>query len=319
MRVFRWLAALAVVFTYTMHAAHAAWPDKPIRLVVGSAAGSGPDIISRVTADRLYGVWGQRIVVDPRPGVSGLLSADIVTRSAPDGYTWMMMTSQLFIATAVFSNHKINLARDFSSISLIGTVPYVVVVNPSLARTIPELIEAGKKAPGALRYGSGGAGSAEHLTGFMLGHMAGVNFLHVPYKGIPQAVADTVAREVHYSTPVLPVAMPFVQSGRLRALGVTTRKRAALMPDVPTVADTLPGFENFGWYSLVAPTGTPPEILAKVSAEVVKAVKEPQFGEQLKSLGIELVGLPQPEFDNFRRTETRRMGDIIKAAGVNLN
>jgi tripartite-type tricarboxylate transporter receptor subunit TctC len=153
----------------------------------------------------------------------------------------------------------------------------------------------------------------------MLGHMAGVNFLHVPYKGIPQAVADTVAREVHYSTPVLPVAMPFVQSGRLRALGVTTRKRAALMPDVPTVADTLPGFENFGWYSLVAPTGTPPEILAKVSAEVVKAVKEPQFGEQLKSLGIELVGLPQPEFDNFRRTETRRMGDIIKAAGVNLN
>ncbi len=300
-------------------AAQSAWPDKPIRLVVGSAAGSGPDIISRVMADRLYGAWGQRVVVDPRPGVSGLLSADIVTRSAADGYTWMMMTSQLFIATAVYSNHKINLARDFASISQIGTVPYVLVVNPSVARTLPELIEAGKKAPGTLRYGSAGAGGAEHLTAFLFGQMGGANFLHVPYKGIPQAVADTVAREVHFSMPVLPVAMAFVQSGRLRALGVTTRRRAALMPDVPAIADTLPGFENFGWYSLVAPTGTPPDILAKVSAEAVKAVKEPQFAEQLKSLGIELVGNSRAEFDAFRRNETKRMGDIIKAAGVNLN
>ena len=269
-------------------------------------------------ADRLYGVWSQRIVVDPRPGVSGLMSADIVTRSAADGYTWMMMTSQLFVATAVYSNHKVDLARDFASISLIGTVPYVLVVNPSVARTTSELIEAGKKAPGTLRYGSAGAGGGEHLTAFLFGHMAGVNFLHVPYKGIPQAVADTVAREVHFSTPVLPVALPFVQGGRLRALGVTTRKRAALLPEVPAVADTLPGYENFGWYALVLPTGTPQDILAKVNTEVVKAVKEPQFGEQLKSLGIDLVGSTRAEFDAFRRNETKRMGDIIKASGVDL-
>jgi tripartite-type tricarboxylate transporter receptor subunit TctC len=298
--------------------AQGAFPDKPIRVVIGSAAGSGPDIIARVLAERLYGAWGQRIVVDPRPGVAGLLSADIVARSAADGYTWMMMTSQLSVATTFYTNHKIDLARDFASVSLIGTVPYVLVVHPTVARTIPELIEAGKKAPGTLRYGSAGAGGGEHLTAFLFGHMAGANFLHVPYKGIPQAVADTVAREVHFTTPVLPVAMPFVQSARLRALGVTTRKRAALLPDVPAVADTLPGYENFGWYAVVLPTGTPQDILAKVNAEVVKAVKEPQFAEQLKSLGIDLVGNSRAEFDAFRRSETKRMGEIIKASGVDL-
>ena len=300
------------------HAAQPAWPDKPIRLVVGSAAGSGPDIISRVMADRLHRAWGQRIVVDPRPGVAGLLSAELVLRSVPDGYTWMMMTSQLFIATAVYSNHKVDLARDFVSISLIGTVPMVLVVNPSVARTIPELIEAAKKSPGTLRYGSAGAGGAEHLCGFLLGHLTGAHFLHVPYKGIPQAVADTVAREVHFSNAVLPVALPFVQSGRLRALGVTSARRATLLPEVPAIGEVVPGYELFGWYSLVAPTGTPPAVLTKASAEVVLAVKEPQFGEQLKSLGIDLVGSTRAEFDTFRRNETKRMGEIVKASGVDL-
>lgn len=316
MRTIRLFAFL--VWLLALPAARAAWPDKPIRLVVGSAAGSGPDLVSRVLADRLYGVWGQRIVVDPRPGVAGLLSADIVSRAAADGYTWMMMTSQLFVSTITYSNHKVNLARDFASISLIGTVPYVLVVNPAVAKTTSELIEAAKKAPGTLRYGSAGAGGGEHLTSFLFGHMAGVNFLHVPYKGIPQAVADVVAREVHFANPVLPVALPFVQSGRLRALGVTTRKRAALLPDIPPVADTLPGFENFGWYALVLPMGTPQDVLAKVSAEVVKAVKEPQFSEQLKSLGLDLVGTSRAEFDAFRRNETKRLGDIVKASGVDL-
>src|ERR1700675_1671933 len=170
------VATIALLTTITAQAAQSAWPDKPIRLVLGSAAGSGPDIFARMMADRLYGAWGQRIVVDPRPGVAGILSADIVTRSAADGYTWMMLTSQLLVATLVYSNHKVDLARDFASISLIGTVPYVLVVNPSVARTIPELIEAAKKSPGTLSYGSAGTGGGEHLTSFLFGHMAGANF-----------------------------------------------------------------------------------------------------------------------------------------------
>ncbi len=315
-RSIRSLIIIASPLWFVPSQGQAAYPDKPVRLVVSSAVGSGPDIIARLIADRLYATWGQRIVVDPRPGVAGLLSADLVTRSAPDGYTWMMMTSQLFVATAVYTHHKINLARDFASVSLIGTVPYVLSINPTVAKTVAELVEIGKKSPGTLRYGSAGAGGAEHLTGFLLGHMTGAQFLHVPYKGIPQALADTVAREVHFTHAVLPVAMPFVQSNRLRALGVTTRKRAPLLPDVPTVAETVPGYEAYGWYGLVASTGTPQDILAKVSAEVMKVVKDPAFGEQLKNLGIEIVGSSRTEMDTFRVDQTRRLTDLVKVSGV---
>jgi tripartite-type tricarboxylate transporter receptor subunit TctC len=303
----------------TALAAQPAWPDKPIRLVLGSAAGSGPDIISRLMADRLYGVWGQRVIVDPRPGVAGLLSADIVTRSAPDGYTWMMLTSQLLIATKVYSNHKVNLDRDFASISLIGTVPFVLVVNPQIpVKSVSELIELAKKSSPQLRYGSAGTGGTEHLSAVLFTSMSGTGMLHVPYKGVGQAVADTVAREVHLTFGVVPAVLPMVQAGRVRALGVTTRKRAGLLPDVPTIADTVPGYETFGWYSLVAPTGTPQDVLTKVNAEVVKAVRDPAFGEQIKSLGIDTVGNSRAELDAFRADQTKRTIDLVKVSGVDL-
>jgi tripartite-type tricarboxylate transporter receptor subunit TctC len=296
-----------------------AWPDKPIRLVIGSAAGSGPDIIARVMAERLYGVWNQRVVVDPRPGVAGLLSADIVTRSAADGYTWMMLTSQLLVATNAYTNHKVNLARDFASISLIGSVPFVLVVNPQVpAKTISELIDLAKKSSPNLRYGSAGTGASEHLCGVLFNRMTNTSMLHVPYKGVGQAVADTVAREVHMTYGVLTAVQSMVQSGRVRALGVTTRKRAALLPDVPTIAETVPGYENFGWYSIVAPTGTPQDVLAKVNAEVVKAIKDPTMSDQLKGLGIEVAGTSRAELDAFRADQTKRISELVKAAGVSL-
>lgn len=320
MRHFLPKTAIAVFsMSFAAGAAQAAWPDKPIRLVIGSAAGSGPDIVSRVMAERLYGVWGQRVVVDPRPGVAGILSADIVTRSAADGYTWMMLTSQLLVATNAYTNHKVNLAKDFASISLIGSVPFVLVVNPQVpAKTVGELIDLAKKSSPNLRYGSAGTGASEHLSGVLFNRMTNTSMLHVPYKGVGQAVADTVAREVHMTYGVLPAVMSMVQAGRLRALGVTTRKRAALLPDVPTIAETVPGYENFGWYSIVAPTGTPQDVLAKVNAEMVKAVKEPAFGEQLKGLGIEAIGSSRAELDAFRVDQTKRISELVKAAGVSL-
>ena len=300
-------------------AAQPIWPDKPIRLVIGSAAGSGPDIIARVMADRLYGVWNQRVVVDPRPGVAGLLSADIVTRSAADGYTWMMLTSQLLVATNAYTNHKVNLARDFASISLIGSVPFVLVVNTQVpAKSLAELIDLAKKSSPNLRYGSAGTGASEHLCGVLFNRMTNTSMLHVPYKGVGQAVADTVAREVHMTYGVLPAVISMVQAGRVRALGVTTRKRAALLPDVPAISEAVPGYENFGWYSIVAPTGTPQEVLARVNGEMVKAVKEPAFGEQLKGLGIEIIGSSRAELDAFRADQTKRIAELVKAAGVSL-
>ena len=322
MRKLNGLTVLVVALACAMPSAQAAqssYPERPIRLVIGSAPGSGPDIIARVIAERLYKSWGQRVVVDARPGVAGILSAEVVSRSAPDGYTWMMLTSQLMVATSVYPNLKFNLDKDFASISLIGTVPFVMLVNPQVgAKSIGELIEIAKKKPGALKYGSAGAGASEHLSGFLFTRLTGTNMLHVPYKGIPQAVADTVAGEVQITYPVLPAALAMINAGRLRALGVTTPKRAALLPDVPAIGEVVPGYQMFGWYSLVAPAGMPTPLLEKVSSEVVKAVKEPEFAEQLKGLGIEVAGSTRAELDAFRRDERKRITELVKASGVDL-
>ena len=313
------VAAAAALAVSPSQAAESSFPDKPIRLVIGSAPGSGPDIISRTLADRLYKSWGQRIVVDSRPGVAGIISAELVLRSEADGYTWMMLTSQLMVATEVYPNVKFNLDKDFDSVSLIGTVPFVMVVNPDVpAKSIQDVIALAKKSPGSLRYGSAGAGASEHLSGFMLTQLTGTKMLHVPYKGIAQAIADTISKEVHLSYPVLPAALPHVKSGRVRALGVTSPKRNALLPDVPSISEVVPGYGMLGWYSIVVPKGTPKNITAKVSAEVQKAVHEPAFGKRLQLLGVDTVGSTQAEFDQFRREQRRIISELVKASNVDL-
>jgi tripartite-type tricarboxylate transporter receptor subunit TctC len=312
------IAALTMLAVPTVQA-QGTFPDRPIRLIIGSAPGSGPDIIARAMADRLFKSWGQRIVVDSRPGAAGTISAEIALRSAADGYTWMILTSQLLIASEVFANLKFNLQRDFASVALVGTVPFILLVNPQVpAKSVAELIELAKKAPGSLRYGSAGTGGGEHLTGVYFTHAAGIKMLHVPYKGIAQAVIDTIARELHMSFAVFPVAAPHVLSGRLRGLGITTKERSPLLPDIAPIAATIPGFDTYGWYSVVAPTGVSVEILDKVSAEVVKVVNEPEFGEQLKGLGINLSPANRAALDNFRNNETKRIVELVKAAGVKL-
>jgi len=293
------------------------YPERPIRLVIGSAPGSGPDIIARVLSERLYKSWQQRIVVDARPGLAGAISAEIAARSAADGYTWLMMTSQLFIATKVYKDLKFDLERDFASIALIGTVPYVLVVNPQMpVKSVADLVQLTKKTQ--LRHGSAGPGGGEHLCMVYFLQMAGTQMLHVPYKGIAQALADVAGQEIHTTFAVVPAALPLVQGGRVRPIGVTSTKRAPLLPDVPPISDTVPGFENFGWYSVIAPKGTPVAVLEKVSAEVVKAVKEPEFAQLLKVLGIDIVGGTRAELDAFRRSESKRMGDIVKTANLDV-
>jgi tripartite-type tricarboxylate transporter receptor subunit TctC len=316
------LTAIAIPAMLAISAAHAAqpaYPDRPIRLIIGSAPGSGPDIMSRILAERLYKAWGQRIVVDSRPGVAGIISAELALRANPDGYTWMMLTSQLFVATSVYPNLKFNLDKDFQSIALIGTVPFVQMVNPQVpAKSIPDLIALAKKSPGKLRYGSAGAGATEHLSGVMFNRLTGTDMLHVPYKGIPQAIADTMAGEVQLTYAVMPAALPHVQSGRLRALGVSGPKRSPSLPDVPSISEAVPGYATLGWYSVVAPIGTPNAILDKVSAEIVKAVKEPEFLALLRTIGTDVVGGGRAELDAFRRDQRKQISELVKAAGVDV-
>ena len=315
----RLAAAALAAATAAAHAAQPAYPDKPIRLIIGSAPGSGPDIISRVMSERLYKAWGQRVVVDARPGAAGVISADLALRAAPDGYTWMMLTSQLLVATSVFPDVKFDLGKDFASVALIGSTPFVLVVNPQLpVKSVPELIELAKKQPGKLRYGSAGTGASEHLCGLMLTQLTGTKMLHVPYKGVPQALGDTASNEVQMTYGVVAASLPMITGGRVRAIGVTSKKRSFLLPDVPSISEFVPGYDLFGWYSIVAPKGTPAPILDKVSNEIVKAVKEPEFGEQLKGLGIEIIGAPRAELDRFRAEQTARIKGLVKTAGSDL-
>jgi len=312
-------AVTAAAFVLPTAQAAEPYPAKPIRLIIGSAPGSGPDLISRLVADHLYGVWNQRVVVDSRPGVAGIISAELALRANPDGYTWMMLTSQLFVATSVYPDLKFDLDKDFVSIALIGTVPFVQMVNPSVpAKSIGELIALAKREPGKLRYGSAGTGASEHLSGVLFTRLTGTQMLHVPYKGVAQAIADTLANEVQVTYAVYPAARPHVESGRLRALGVTTPKRSPALPDVPAIAEAVPGYAMFGWYSIVAPKGTPNAILAKVSSEVVNATKQPAFGNRLKVLGIEIVGGDRRALDAFRSSERKRITELVKGAGIKL-
>lgn len=322
MRIVKLLAAIAAAVLLATPAARAAqtgYPEKPVRLIIGSAAGSGPDIIARLVSDRLYESWNQRIVVDARPGAAGAISADLTLQAVPDGYTWMMLTSQLFVASQVLPGLKFDLARDFQSISLIGTVPFVLLANPALpAKSLKELIDLAKKSPGKIRYGSAGTGASEHLSGVLLTHLTGTNMLHVPYKGVAQSIIDAIANEVQTTWAVLPAALPHIQSGRLRALGVTPPKRAPLLPDVPSIGEVVPGYAMYGWYSIVAPTGTPTAILNQVSAEVVKAAKEPAFGERLKSLGIEIVAGDRKVLDAWRASEHKRISELVRISGAKV-
>ena len=318
-RLITWLA-IAMLAVPAAQAAQTAYPDKPIRLIIGSAPGSGPDIMARLIADHLYGAWGQRVVVDTRPGVAGILSAEQALRANPDGYTWMMLTSQLFIATSVYPDLKFNLDKDFDSVSLVGLVPWVLTINPQLpAKSVSELVALAKKSPGKLRYGSGGPGSGEHFATVHFTHLAGIDMLHVPYKGVAPALIDTIANEIQMQFAVFPAAFPHVTSGRLRGLGVSTTKRAPGLPDLPTIVDTVPGFVNFGWYSIVAPKGSPAAILDKASAEIVKAAREPAFGEKLKTLGIEIIAGGRKELDEFRAQERKRVTELVKATGISIS
>lgn len=317
--VCRLAAACLVAYTAVASSAQPTFPTKPIRLIIGSAPGSGPDIISRLVSDRLYTAWRQRIVVDSRPGVAGIISAELALRANPDGYTWMMLTSQLFVATSVYPNLKFNLDKDFVSIALIGSVPFVQMVNPKVpVKSIPELIALAKKEPGLFKYGSAGTGASEHLCGIMFTRLTGIEMLHVPYKGVAQAIADTMAGDVQLTYAVMPAARPHIESGRLRAIGVTSAKRAPLLPAVPAIAEVVPGYEMIGWYSLVAPKGTPSAVLAKASAEVVEATRDPAFGERLKVLGVEIIGGNRAELDAFRIGQRKRISELVKAAGVSI-
>ena len=310
-------AALLAITVITAHAAEAPYPNRPIRIVAASSAGSGPDIMSRLIGQKLTEAWGQQVVVDVRPGASGMIGAEIAARANPDGYTFLIATAQHVIVNVMYEKRSYDLIRDFAPISLMASTPFLLVANPSVpANSIKELIVLAKAKPGQLQYGSGGSGSPPHLAAEILKSMTGINVLHVPYKGITPALNDTVGGHLQMTFAVIPASISLVRAGKVKALGVTSAKRTALVPDVPTIAETVPGYEFIGWYSLLAPAKTPAAIIAKMNTEVLKALKAPEFQERISALGAEPIGAGPEVLAPFIRAQLEKMGKAVKDSGA---
>lgn len=293
------------------------YPNKPIRIIALSSPASGPDIIGRLIGSKFTEAWGQQVIVDTRPGASGIIGAEIASKSAPDGHTLMIVTSQAVIVSVMYEKLPYQLLKDFSPISMLATTPFILAVHPSIpVASIKELIAYAKSKPGELRYGSGGSGSPPHLSAEIFKSMTGTNMLHVPYKGVTQAMMDTVAGQVQMVISVIPAVLPTVKSGKLKALGITSAKRSPLVPDIPTIAETVPGYEFIGWYSLVAPARTPAGILSKLNAEIATVIKTPEFRERLAALGTEPISSTQQELAAYMQVQTEKMRKAVKESGA---
>ena len=299
-------------------AAHAqAWPAKPIRVVV-SSFGSGPDIMARLVGQKLTEAWGQQVIVDARVGASGRIAAEHVAKSAPDGYTLMMVTSQFAIGSALFEKLAYDPVRDFAPVALMASTPFVLVVHPSVpARSVRELIALAKARPGQLQGGHSGAGSPAALALQRLKSMAGADIADIPFKTIAQSFTDTAAGQIHFTFSVVPAVLPMVKSGRLRGLAVTSLKRTPLAPELPPIADTLPGYEVIGWYGLVAPARTSPEIVMRLNSEIVRAMRSADVQERMVTLGAELSPpASAQEFGAYLVAQIEQSRQLIRESGA---
>ena len=293
------------------------YPLKPIRLIILSTPASGPDIVGRLIGARLTESWGQQVVIDPRPGASGIIGAELAARAAPDGYTLAIATTQAAIVSVMFDKLNFDLVKDFAPISLMASTPFLLVVNPGMpVKTIADFVAMAKAKPGDLRYGSGGSGSPPHLAAELFKHMTGIDVQHVPYKGVTPALTDTIAGQVHMTISVVPAALAHMRSGRVRALGITSAKRSEVVPEVPAIGETIAGYEYIGWYTLLAPAKTPGAIVYRLNGEVVSALKTSSVREKLADLGAEPIGSTVKEVTEFIPAQMARLRELVRLSGA---
>jgi tripartite-type tricarboxylate transporter receptor subunit TctC len=319
MRNSRWLAfpaALLVAF-----AAHAqTYPTKPVRIIVPFAPGGATDIVTRIVARSLTDVWKQTIVVDNRAGAGGNIGADLAAKATADGYTLFMPSGSVVTANQhMYAKLPFNAEKDFVAITNVASGPQIIAVNAGFsAKTVKDLIAMAKAKPGSINFGSAGFGTQTHLAAENFAYTAGINVVHIPYKGEGPALVELVAGQINFLTPNLSAAIGFVKSGKLRALGVTSKQRSPQLPEVPAVAETLAGFENLGWFGLVAPTGTPKAILAKVHADVVGVLKSADVRKRFDDIGMVPVGNTPAQFTKAMREESALWAKVIAQRKLKL-
>ena len=306
-------AAIAAADVYAQ-----AYPVRPIRLIVSVQPGGNLDLIGRAVAEKVSEGVGQRMFVENRPGANSTIGLASVARSAPDGYTFVMVAQSALVAARMMRNPPYDPVRDFAGVSLIATLPQMLVVHPSLpVKSVRELIALAKARPGELNCSSSGNGSGSHLALELFNRMAGVQIMRIPYNGDGPAIIDLLGGQVPVKFDNLSTSLPHVRSGRLRPLGVTTPKRTALLPDVPAISETVAGYQSSIFNGMMAPAGTPPEILARVHAEIVKFTQVPEIRTRFANQGVELQASATPaEFTAFIRTEHVRYAKLLDEAGI---
>ena len=293
------------------------YPARPVHLIVSVAAGGSPDIIGRLTAQWLSERLGQPFVVDNRAGAAGNIGTEFALKAAPDGYTLLLALSSNAINASLYKDLQFNFIRDAAPVASIATIPLIMEVNPSLpVKTIPEFIACAKANPGKINMASGGTGSPLHVAGELFKMMAGVDLVHVPYRRERLALPDLLAGQVQLLFGVMPASLGYVRAGKLRALGVTTAKRQELLPDVPTVAEFLPGYEANGWYGIVAPGGTPKEIIERLNITINAALADPTMKQRFVDLGCAVFAGAPADFAKFIVNETDKWAKVVAFADI---
>ena len=314
------LLPVALVFAAGLAVAQApAYPVKSVRLLVPSSPGGGTDILARVLAQKMSETFGQQFVVENRPGAGQVIGIEAVARSAPDGYTLLMAASAIVINEVLYAKPPYDTLRDFAPVTLGASLPNILVVHPALpVKSVRELIVLAKTRAGQLNYSSAGSGTSPHLSMELFRLMAGITLTHIPYKGSGPATVDLLAGQVQLSMPNVLTALPHIKGGKLRGLGVTSGKRATGLPDIPAIAETLPGYEAIQWYGILAPAGTTRDIVGKLQAEIARILVLPEVRDRLAADGADAVGSRPDEFAAYIRAELAKWGKVVKTGGIKL-
>lgn len=296
------------------------WPDRTVRLIVPFPPGGPTDTLARLVADKLQGIWNRSVIVDYKPGAGTVIGTDYVAKAAPDGYTLGVVIGAHTINPSLRSNLPYDTVRDLAGVSHVINSHYALFAHPSFGPdTVEQLIDYARKNPGKLSYATPGAGTGTHLAGELLNSMAGIDMLHIPYKGSAPALQDVIGGRVPLLFDILYSAMPFVEEGRLKVIGVASTERVATYPQLPAIAETVPGFSGVSIQGIVAPAGTPKPVLDRISADIAQVVHQPDVVERMAALGMEPVGSTPEEYDALIRSEIAKWGAIIRERNIHLD
>jgi tripartite-type tricarboxylate transporter receptor subunit TctC len=315
-RSLKLIAGLTVAALCSAAAAQT-YPTKTVRMVVGYPPGGPTDVIARLVSQKLTQALGQQVIVDNRPGASGMIGAELTVRAAPDGYTLLMVPVTYAVTPSLFAKMTYDVEKDLAPVAQVAAAPFILVVHPTLpVKTVKDLIALDRRNPGQINFASASTGGMPHLAGELFNSMTGTKLVHIPYKGAAPATTDLISGQVTLMFNNMLSAMPQVKAGRLRAVAVTSTKRSAAAPELPTIAETVPGYEASGWYGAFAPAATPRDIINRLNAEMNRAMKMPDVIQRLAGDGVEAVGTTPEQFAAYLKQEVAKWGKVVKASGA---